>query len=125
MFSVAVFSVASSKAYKDEVADCLSSVHCATQVIWGANDQVGLEYTCCSTFGFVALSCAKQHHLAIDGVSTVVKLYHIHRRCPVLGDAVYRPIERQGRIQKYGLGGGREGVKSRPLPFPSRPLPFP
>ena len=28
----------------------------------------------------------------------------------------------QGRIQKYGLG-GREGVESRPLPFPSRPLP--
>jgi len=36
----------------------------------------------------------------------------------------------QGHIQKYGLGGGREGVGSRPLfshfrPLPSSPLPVP
>ena len=40
VFSAAVFYVASDKAYKDEIALCLSSVSRPTQVIWGANDQV-------------------------------------------------------------------------------------
>jgi len=30
----------------------------------------------------------------------------------------------QGRIQKYGLGGWREGVGSRPLPFPQKKAPL-
>jgi len=40
VFAAAVFYEAAGKAYKEEVATSLSSVHRPTQVIWGADDQV-------------------------------------------------------------------------------------
>jgi len=62
----AVFYVASGKAYKDEVAVCLSSVYCPTQVIWGANDQVQLFSAVLECFFSLTLVQAfSSYHLVV------------------------------------------------------------
>jgi len=66
VFSDTVFYVASGKAYKDEVAVCLSSVHCPTQVIWGANDQVQLfSAVLWCFFSLTLLRAFSGHHLVV------------------------------------------------------------
>jgi len=46
VYYITVFYLVSGKAYKDELAACLSSVHRPTQVIWGADDQVIGDMVC-------------------------------------------------------------------------------
>ena len=67
MYFGAVFYVASCKAYKDEVAICLSAVHRPTQVIWGANDQVN---SCLGLYVSLFSILLQSYHSNICGCHT-------------------------------------------------------